>query len=212
MRSRAHAKFTRIANRGLRIKVHETIPPSRLGKPGPPLCHFGILLSLLSGIRRIHLGHQAFFRHRRAAGPQCRIHCFSLLNPRRAKFFVPEPLPLRLSTTRPHGVVHPLGLSRCGFSPFTLRSCAASPAEFWSIKVSCGDLHIKAVLVGANFRFRASAGGQRKLLSELGCKTGSRRGRSACGLSMRSLLQHHIRAKLPRATCPTPRSSSSASF
>src|SRR5260370_9566956 len=62
-----------------------------------------------------------------------------------------------------------LGLEAVVVLPFTLDLARLSPAEFVE-QILVRDLHVKAVLVGENFRFGHKQAGDVKRLSELGAK------------------------------------------
>jgi len=64
-----------------------------------------------------------------------------------------------------------LGLEAVVVLPFTLDLARLSPNEFVE-QILVRDLHVKAVLVGENFRFGHKQAGDVKLLSELGSKHG----------------------------------------
>jgi riboflavin kinase/FMN adenylyltransferase len=64
-----------------------------------------------------------------------------------------------------------LGLEAVVVLPFTLDLARLSPREFVE-QILVRDLHIKAVLVGENFRFGHKQAGDVKLLAELGTKYG----------------------------------------
>src|SRR5258708_11918704 len=64
-----------------------------------------------------------------------------------------------------------LGLEAVVVLPFTLDLARLSPEEFVE-QILLRDLHIKAVLVGENFKFGHKQAGDVKLLSQLGAKHG----------------------------------------
>jgi riboflavin kinase/FMN adenylyltransferase len=64
-----------------------------------------------------------------------------------------------------------LGLEAAVVLPFTLDLARLTPAEFVE-QILIRDLHVKAVLVGENFRFGHKQAGDVKLLSELGANLG----------------------------------------
>src|SRR6266851_4256683 len=94
----------------------------------------------------IHLGHQAILR--------------------------PESAPMRLSTNAQRmdwfGTV---GLEAAVVLPFTLDLARLSPQEFVD-QILVRGLHVRAVLVGENFRFGHRQGGDVALLRELGARHG----------------------------------------
>src|SRR5260370_13450621 len=64
-----------------------------------------------------------------------------------------------------------LGLEAVVVMPFTLDRARLSPKEF-AEQILVRDLHVKAMLVGENFRFGHKQAGDVKLLSELGATHG----------------------------------------
>jgi len=65
-----------------------------------------------------------------------------------------------------------LGLEAVVVLPFTLDLARLSPEEFVE-QILLRDLHIKAVLVGENFKFGHKQAGDVKLLSQLGANMDS---------------------------------------
>ncbi len=121
----------------------------------------------------IHLGHQAILRatveRSRALNAVSTVLTF---DPSPRKVLRPETAPLRLSTNAQRMEwFNALGLEAVVVLPFTLDLARLSPAEFVE-QILLRDLHIKAVLVGENFRFGHQQAGNVKLLSELGAKHG----------------------------------------
>ena len=121
----------------------------------------------------IHLGHQAILRatveRARALNAVSTVLTF---DPSPRKVLRPETAPLRLSTNAQRMEwFNALGLEAVVVLPFTLDLARLSPAEFVE-QILLRDLHIKAVLVGENFRFGHQQAGNVKLLSELGAKHG----------------------------------------
>jgi len=121
----------------------------------------------------IHLGHQAILRatveRARALNAVSTVLTF---DPSPRKVLRPETAPLRLSTNAQRMEwFNALGLEAVVVLPFTLDLARLSPAEFVE-QILLRDLHIKAVLVGENFRFGHQQAGSVKLLSELGAKHG----------------------------------------
>jgi riboflavin kinase/FMN adenylyltransferase len=121
----------------------------------------------------IHLGHQAILR--------ATVKCARALNavstaltfdPSPRKVLRPESAPPRLSTnTQRMEWFNAMGLEAVVVLPFTLDLARLSPAEFVE-HILVRDLHVKAVLVGENFRFGHKQAGDVKLLTELGAKHG----------------------------------------
>lgn len=117
----------------------------------------------------IHLGHQAILR--------ATVECARALNavstaltfdPSPRKVLRPETAPLRLSTNAQRMEwFTAMGLEAVVVLPFTLDLARLSPGEFVE-QILVRDLHVKAVLVGENFRFGHKQAGDVKLLTELG--------------------------------------------
>jgi riboflavin kinase/FMN adenylyltransferase len=117
----------------------------------------------------IHLGHQAILR--------ATVECARALNalstaltfdPSPRKVLRPETAPPRLSTNAQRMEwFNAMGLEAVVVLPFTLDLARLSPGEFVE-QILVRDLHVKAVLVGENFRFGHKQGGDVKLLTELG--------------------------------------------
>ncbi len=121
----------------------------------------------------IHLGHQAILRATVAQSNA--LHAVSTaltFDPSPQKVLRPESAPLRLSTNAQRMEwFNALGLDAVVVLPFTLELARLSPGEFVE-QILVHDLHLKAVLVGENFRFGHKQAGDVKLLSELGAKHG----------------------------------------
>src|SRR6266849_4587327 len=121
----------------------------------------------------IHLGHQAILRAtvERAHA----LHAVSTaltFDPSPRKVLRPETAPPRLSTNAQRMEwFDVLGLEAVVVLPFTLDLARLSPAEFVE-QILVRDLHVRAILVGENFRFGHKQAGDVKLLSELGAKHG----------------------------------------
>jgi phosphoribosyl 1,2-cyclic phosphate phosphodiesterase len=119
----------------------------------------------------IHLGHQAILR--------ATVECARALNavstaltfdPSPRKVLRPESAPPRLSTNAQRMEwFNAMGLEAVVVLPFTLDLARLSPGEFVE-QILVRDLHVKAVLVGENFRFGHKQAGDVKLLTELGAK------------------------------------------
>ncbi len=119
----------------------------------------------------IHLGHQAILRatveRARALNAVSTVLTF---DPSPRKVLRPESAPLCLSTIAQRmDWFNTLGLEAVVVLPFTLDLARLSPAEFVE-QILVRDLHVKAILVGENFRFGHKQAGDVKLLSELGKK------------------------------------------
>jgi riboflavin kinase/FMN adenylyltransferase len=121
----------------------------------------------------IHLGHQAILRAtvERAHA----LHAVSTaltFDPSPRKVLRPETAPPRLSTNAQRMEwFNALGLEAVVVLPFTLDLARLAPGEFVE-QILVRDLHVKAVLVGENFRFGYRQAGDITLLSELGTKHG----------------------------------------
>jgi riboflavin kinase/FMN adenylyltransferase len=121
----------------------------------------------------IHLGHQAILR---ATVERARVlnavSTALTFDPSPRKVLRPESAPPRLSTNAQRMEwFNALGLEAVVVLPFTLDLARLSPSEFVE-QILIRDLHVKAVLVGENFRFGHKQAGDVKLLSELGSKHG----------------------------------------
>ena len=121
----------------------------------------------------IHLGHQAILR-----ATVERAHALNAVStaltfdPSPRKVLRPETAPPRLSTNAQRMEwFNALGLEAVVVLPFTLDLARLSPNEFVE-QILVRDLHVKAVLVGENFRFGHKQAGDVKLFSELGSKHG----------------------------------------
>ncbi len=121
----------------------------------------------------IHLGHQAILRSTVAQSNA--LHAVSTaltFDPSPQKVLRPESAPLRLSTNAQRMEwFNALGLDAVVVLPFTLELARLSPGEFVE-QILLRDLHVKAVLVGENFRFGHKQAGDVKLLCELSTKHG----------------------------------------
>jgi len=121
----------------------------------------------------IHLGHQAILRatveraHALHAVPTALT-----FDPSPRKVLRPETAPPMLSTNAQRmDWFNALGLEAVVVLPFTLDLARLSPEEFVE-QILVRDLHVRAVLVGENFRFGHKQAGDVRLLSELGSKHG----------------------------------------
>jgi riboflavin kinase/FMN adenylyltransferase len=121
----------------------------------------------------IHLGHQAILRATvERARALSAVSTALTFDPSPRKVLRPETAPLRLSTNAQRMEwFNALGLEAVVVLPFTLDLARLSPEEFVE-QILLRDLHIKAVLVGENFKFGHKQAGDVKLLSELGAKHG----------------------------------------
>jgi len=141
----------------------------------------------------IHLGHQAILRAtvERARALDA-VSTALTFDPSPRKVLHPESAPLRLSTNAQRMEwFNALGLEAVVVLPFTLDLARLSPGEFVE-QILVRDLHVRAVLVGENFRFGHKQAGDVKLLTELGKEHGFDVVIVPPGrLSRRSSLQHH---------------------
>ncbi len=121
----------------------------------------------------IHLGHQAILRATVERAQALNAVSTALtFDPSPRKVLRPETAPLRLSTNAQRMEwFNALGLEAVVVLPFTLDLARLSPEEFVE-QILLRDLHIKAVLVGENFKFGHKQAGDVKLLSQLGAKHG----------------------------------------
>jgi riboflavin kinase/FMN adenylyltransferase len=121
----------------------------------------------------IHLGHQAILRATvERAQARNAVSTALTFDPSPRKVLRPESAPPRLSTNAQRmDWFNALGLEAAVVLPFTLDLARLTPAEFVE-QILIRDLHVKAVLVGENFRFGHKQAGDVKLLSELGANLG----------------------------------------
>jgi phosphoribosyl 1,2-cyclic phosphate phosphodiesterase len=121
----------------------------------------------------IHLGHQAILRATVERAQVLNAVSTALtFDPSPRKVLRPESAPLRLSTNAQRMEwFNALGLEAAVVLPFTLDLARLSPEEFVE-QILVRDLHVKAVLVGEDFRFGHMQAGDVKLLFELGTKHG----------------------------------------
>ncbi len=121
----------------------------------------------------IHLGHQAILRAavQRAAKTND-VATALTFHPSPRKILRPESAPLRVSTNAQRmewfGTV---GLEAAVVLPFTLDLARLSPEEFVE-QILVRGLHVRAVLVGENFRFGHKQAGNVALLRELAARHG----------------------------------------
>jgi riboflavin kinase/FMN adenylyltransferase len=121
----------------------------------------------------IHLGHQAILRATVERATVLNAVSTALtFDPSPRKVLRPESAPPRLSTNAQRMEWFNLvGLEAVVVLPFTLDLARLSPEEFVA-QILVRDLHVKAVLVGEDFRFGHKQAGNVRLLSELGAKHG----------------------------------------
>jgi riboflavin kinase/FMN adenylyltransferase len=121
----------------------------------------------------IHLGHQAILRAAVQRAAKTKDVATALtFDPSPRKILRPESAPQRVSTNAQRmdwfGTV---GLESAVVLPFTLDLARLSPEEFVE-QVLARGLHVRAVLVGENFRFGHKQAGNVALLRELGARHG----------------------------------------
>jgi phosphoribosyl 1,2-cyclic phosphate phosphodiesterase len=121
----------------------------------------------------IHLGHQAILRAAVQRATKTKDVATALtFDPSPRKVLRPESAPMRVSTNAQRmewfGTV---GLEAAVVLPFTLDLARLSPEEFVE-QILVRGLHVRAVLVGENFRFGHKQGGDVALLRELGARHG----------------------------------------
>jgi riboflavin kinase/FMN adenylyltransferase len=121
----------------------------------------------------IHLGHQAILRavEQRAIETGC-VATALTFDPSPRRILKPDAAPQRLSTT-PQSMdwFGMAGLEAAVVMPFTLELARLSPEDFVD-QILVGDLQVRVVLVGENFRFGHRQAGDVKLLRELGMRKG----------------------------------------
>ena len=119
----------------------------------------------------VHLGHQAILHAVvERANKWNAVSTVLTFDPSPRKVLKPESAPLRISTnTQRMEWFGMLGLEAAVVLPFTMDLSRLSPEEFVQ-KFLVGDLQVRAVLVGENFRFGHKQAGDVFLLRELGAK------------------------------------------
>jgi len=121
----------------------------------------------------IHLGHQAILRAAVERAAKSRDVATALtFDPSPRKVLRPESAPLRVSTNAQRmdwfGTV---GLEAAVVLPFTLDLARLSPEDFVE-QILVRGLHVRAVLVGENFRFGHQQGGDVPLFRQLAARHG----------------------------------------
>ena len=129
--------------------------------------HTGVLA--IGNFDGVHLGHQAILRATVERAHALKAVATALtFDPSPRKVLRPETAPPRLSTNAQRMEwFNVLGLEAVVVLPFTLDLARLSPVEFVE-QILVRNLHVRAVLVGENFRFGHMQAGDVKLLSELG--------------------------------------------
>lgn len=121
----------------------------------------------------IHLGHQAILRQAVSRAQETGGVATALtFEPPPLKVLRPESAPKRLSTNPQRTEwFRFVGLESAVVLPFTLELAKVSPTDFVD-RILAGDLLVRAILVGENFRFGHKQAGDVTLLRELGRKGG----------------------------------------
>jgi riboflavin kinase/FMN adenylyltransferase len=121
----------------------------------------------------IHLGHQAILRAAVSRSHDINAIATALtFDPPPRRVLRPESAPLRLSTNEQRmDWFNVAGLESAVVMPFTLELAQRAPRDFVE-EFLARDLHVRAVLVGENFRFGHKQAGDVHLLRELGVKYG----------------------------------------
>ena len=121
----------------------------------------------------LHLGHQAILSAVvRRAQETHDVATALTFDPAPRKVLRPESAPLRLSTNAQRmDSFGFLGLEAAVVLPFTLELARLSPDEFVQ-RILVRGLHVRAVLVGENFRFGHQQAGDVNLLRALGARHG----------------------------------------
>jgi len=129
--------------------------------------HTGVLA--IGNFDGVHLGHQAILRATVERALAFKAVATALtFDPSPRKVLRPETAPPRLSSNAQRMEWFKLlGLEAVVVFPFTFDLARLSPVEFVE-QILVRNLHVKAVLVGENFRFGHMQAGDVKLLSELG--------------------------------------------
>src|SRR4029077_8908243 len=157
----------------------ESIPTSVLAftSPEPWAAHYtpsgrGSVLAI-GNFDGIHLGHQAILRAAAQRAAKTKDVATALtFDPSPRKILRPESAPQRVSTNAQRmdwfGTV---GLEAAVVLPFTLDLARLSPEEFIE-QILVRGLHVRAVLVGENFRFGHQQAGDVAQLRDLGAHYG----------------------------------------
>ena len=119
----------------------------------------------------IHLGHQSILRAVVSRAQATNAVATALtFDPSPRRILRPESAPLRLSTNAQRMQwFHDVGLEAAVVMPFTLELARLAPEEFVE-QFLVRDLHVRAGLVGENFRFGHHQAGDVLLLRKLGAK------------------------------------------
>jgi phosphoribosyl 1,2-cyclic phosphate phosphodiesterase len=182
-----------LAYDGLQFDVHIDAPPQIARRASPTAAKSRTVLAFLSAeawsahysasgrgsvltignFDGLHLGHQAILRAVvKRASETGDVATALTFDPSPRKVLRPESAPLRLSTNAQRmdwfGF---LGLEAAVVLPFTLDLARLSPDDFVQ-QILVRGLHVRAVLVGENFRFGHQQAGDVSLLRALGARHG----------------------------------------
>ncbi|HXJ10837.1 MAG TPA: bifunctional riboflavin kinase/FAD synthetase [Candidatus Limnocylindrales bacterium] len=121
----------------------------------------------------IHLGHQRLLQHCIGLGRESGAVATALtFEPLPQKVLRPESAPLRISTNEQRlDWFGALGMEAAVVLPFTRELSQLAPEEFVD-EILVGQLQVRAVVVGDNFRFGHKQAGDVKFLRELGMRDG----------------------------------------
>lgn len=121
----------------------------------------------------IHLGHQRVLEYCiGVAGRSGAVATALTFEPPPLKVLRPEVAPLRISTNQQRmNWFEALGMEAAVVLPFTMELSRVSAEEFVD-EILVGQLKVKAVVVGEDFRFGHKQAGTVKLLRELGMRDG----------------------------------------
>jgi len=121
----------------------------------------------------IHLGHQRLLQHCIGLGRESGAVATALtFEPLPQKVLRPESAPLRISTNEQRlEWFGALGMEAAVVLPFTMELSRLTPEEFVD-EILVGQLQVRAVVVGDNFRFGHKQAGDVKFLRELGMRDG----------------------------------------
>jgi phosphoribosyl 1,2-cyclic phosphate phosphodiesterase len=121
----------------------------------------------------IHLGHQSILRAAVARARELNAVPTALtFDPLPQKVLRPDTAPLRVSTTEQRlQCFADLGVDAAVVLPFTHELAKLTPQEFVD-QILVGDLHVRAVFIGENFRFGHKQAGNARTLQEFGAQRG----------------------------------------
>jgi phosphoribosyl 1,2-cyclic phosphate phosphodiesterase len=121
----------------------------------------------------IHLGHQRLLEYCIGMGRETGVMATALtFEPPPLKVLRPEVAPPRISTNRQRlEWFEALGMEAAVVLPFTMELAKLTPEDFVD-EILVGQLQLRAVVVGENFRFGHRQAGDVKFLRELGMRDG----------------------------------------